>query len=553
MKKIIAKNNKFSCGKKPIKKKVDKNTVYAFILLGFFVFWTIGSIFGIFAYAKKVRHANIISASANVVTEFEKQHFSNISTYRESDGFSALDGYVSIAYGSFNYPDSYGDSYINIAMKDNVGRDGLLCPLWTFLLDWRDYHEQSIFIAFVTDFDFPRFYINSYSEGAIVDEFSFTVRSLDGSNNFIHYSYVFLEDYNEYFFGLSSDDVMDNEIYNLYNFQIFLFPEFKNYEGYAYTYNEFVAMYESELYASYLEGIRSTDSYDIGFKEGFDEAINLLNNSLNGIFSTCDWDISVNTITHDNVTYNGFFIERFRGMRFSGRNTVDLYASMISSFNEVDISNWIDFQYNAITFTAYNFQEVIPSILSFTYEFQNNVTIEQVQRYFNDRIVFVDSNNYTYWNTVQQVTPTSYNIVFDFSSMLEGATLERMELGYNIASLIMFEPLINDSGVQYGIGFDIGYNNGYSAALNNYSKELENEYNKGLESGIKFGYADGYSKGVEDSNNYTFTSLISSVVDVPIRAFTSLFNFEILGINLANFFFALLTICLVLAIIKLVI
>lgn len=58
---------------------------------------------------------------------------------------------------------------------------------------------------------------------------------------------------------------------------------------------------------------------------------------------------------------------------------------------------------------------------------------------------------------------------------------------------------------------------------------------------------------VRASNTYTFNSLISSVIDVPIRAFTSLFNFELLGVNLANFFFAILTVCIVLAIIKFII
>lgn len=77
-------------------------------------------------------------------------------------------------------------------------------------------------------------------------------------------------------------------------------------------------------------------------------------------------------------------------------------------------------------------------------------------------------------------------------------------------------------------------------------------YDLGYQVGYEAGESVGYIDGVDDSNTYTFSSLISSIVDVPIRAFSSLFNFEVLGINLASFFFSLLTICIVLLIVKFV-
>lgn len=81
-------------------------------------------------------------------------------------------------------------------------------------------------------------------------------------------------------------------------------------------------------------------------------------------------------------------------------------------------------------------------------------------------------------------------------------------------------------------------------------------YDKGYAEGQKYGetigYNKGYAEGVDDANNYTFKSLISSVIDVPINAFRSLFNFDILGFNMANFFLSLLTLGAVLAIVRLV-
>ena len=93
----------------------------------------------------------------------------------------------------------------------------------------------------------------------------------------------------------------------------------------------------------------------------------------------------------------------------------------------------------------------------------------------------------------------------------------------------------NNDGLTAGkeIGQNIGYANGYD-----------------------IGYTNGYDVGLQDGadfeNVYTFDRLLSSVIDVPIKAFRSMFNFELLGVNLANFGFAILSVCLVLAVIKFV-
>lgn len=87
----------------------------------------------------------------------------------------------------------------------------------------------------------------------------------------------------------------------------------------------------------------------------------------------------------------------------------------------------------------------------------------------------------------------------------------------------------------YASGVPDGYNQGYS---------------KGLAQGNTEGFNEGYIEGLNTSNNFTFNSLISSVIDVPVRTFTSLFDFDLLGVNLAGFFYALLTFCAVIVIFK---
>ena len=64
------------------------------------------------------------------------------------------------------------------------------------------------------------------------------------------------------------------------------------------------------------------------------------------------------------------------------------------------------------------------------------------------------------------------------------------------------------------------------------------------------GYDKGYAAGVAAGGNNNFMSLITAVVDAPIKAFTSLLDFDILGYNMKNLALALLTAGLLVAAIR---
>lgn len=97
------------------------------------------------------------------------------------------------------------------------------------------------------------------------------------------------------------------------------------------------------------------------------------------------------------------------------------------------------------------------------------------------------------------------------------------------------------------------YKEGYSAGESaGYSAGETAGYSSGYKAGETIGYNNGYSAGVELGGEYTFFSLISAVIDAPIQAFMGLFNFELLGINLAGFFTGLLTLAFIITIVRLV-
>lgn len=83
---------------------------------------------------------------------------------------------------------------------------------------------------------------------------------------------------------------------------------------------------------------------------------------------------------------------------------------------------------------------------------------------------------------------------------------------------------------------------------------VQGAYNEGYAIGKKEGYNNGYEVGVvagaSSANEYTFDGLLSAVFDVPVRVFTDLFNFDILGVNLTNFFLSLLTLAVIIAILR---
>ena len=103
------------------------------------------------------------------------------------------------------------------------------------------------------------------------------------------------------------------------------------------------------------------------------------------------------------------------------------------------------------------------------------------------------------------------------------------------------------------------YNDGelFKANYNSSSNEnFTNGYNQGLKDGEKNGYSNGYSDGlndgIKDSTIFNIFNGILNIAMVPVNFFLSIFNFEILGINMAGFVSALLTISIVIFLLRLI-
>lgn len=95
---------------------------------------------------------------------------------------------------------------------------------------------------------------------------------------------------------------------------------------------------------------------------------------------------------------------------------------------------------------------------------------------------------------------------------------------------------------QYNEGYNIGKEKGYTEGY-----EKGNAYRQAYG---KAEYDRGYADGTKSGNEYTFTALMLSIVDVPIQTLYGLLNFEILGYNMLNFVLGLLTLAIVIWVIR---
>ncbi len=91
---------------------------------------------------------------------------------------------------------------------------------------------------------------------------------------------------------------------------------------------------------------------------------------------------------------------------------------------------------------------------------------------------------------------------------------------------------------QYKEGYDIGYKEGELVAK---GPAREEGYREGYEAGQLVGFQNGFEKGSSADMNGDFATLLFNFFDAPVQAFSQLFDFDFLGVNLLSFLGAVLT------------
>lgn len=109
--------------------------------------------------------------------------------------------------------------------------------------------------------------------------------------------------------------------------------------------------------------------------------------------------------------------------------------------------------------------------------------------------------------------------------------------------LSLYTSPVDNSTATWQVAYQSGYVDGVQVGQSS-------GYSDGYNVGYSAGDAAGYQRGVDASNQYSFGNLLFAVVDTPVVIFRSLFDFNVLGVNLQGFFFSLLTVAVVIAVVR---
>ena len=216
------------------------------------------------------------------------------------------------------------------------------------------------------------------------------------------------------------------------------------------------------------------------------------------------------------------------------------------------------------------YDNVVPEGLYLYYEAVNcTVTIM-----YTSTIPTYDADTGTTYERQETVT-----VVFDDSLSSQGSIPFTSSLGGTVGDRLTFvrvrftgQPtwlgapihegsvsIVSNDNPSFILGSEQGYEKGVIVGSEEgYKDGYKDGHYEGYNSGTRDGYAngreDGYYQGRSDEQEQSgFFGMISAVVDVPVRAFKSLFNFEILGTDMTSFALSIVSLSLIVAVIKMVI
>lgn len=205
-----------------------------------------------------------------------------------------------------------------------------------------------------------------------------------------------------------------------------------------------------------------------------------------------------------------------RGLGLNGQS-FPCYYNMYTPITDVTIYS-LGCEYSGQQGTAIVF-------LPFIVELNDTTTY-----YFDEgmQLCFYYESNYVAQSA--QLSPSQFGTFLT----LQNNTVYNFEQGYNQGFAVGFA-----NKQQYGDQMrEAGYLDGISFQKSQYSTDLINEYNRGWDVGYDVGKADGLNA---DGLGLTFKGLFFSVLDAPFDVIRGALNFEFLDINLASFFFSLIT------------
>lgn len=304
----------------------------------------------------------------------------------------------------------------------------------------------------------------------------------------------------------------------------------------------------------------------------------LFSNNMSGFGSTTTLPASTNAsylYRNDNNTilYNNKsndIIELTSPYYFKNSSNNSLFSQLLSFPSDATSIN----KYNGLAFYLYNAVDLAGLPFNFCFNiatrFPSSNLINPIPQGFEIFIRIYDYYNgqdtLKYTINMDSTTYNNYNTfsgIYEFNNTLGSTDIWFLGIphitlysnfdNYTIEFIGLGQGCIPVAPTTLNVGFNKGYSSGlygFETATNDYTNVIDITTLEKLNAEYSRGYNIGYAEASANSN--TFLGLLSSVVEAPLKAFLSIFDFEILGYNMRNFLGSLITISLVLFIIKLV-
>lgn len=316
-------------------------------------------------------------------------------------------------------------------------------------------------------------------------------------------------------------------------------------QGYSAGYN---AGYD----AGYNVGFSDAGSYDFSTLFGYDNI-----NTLNMIYSN---DIeSITSFTTPGVTVRNLKLIEYGDTTPQAENIglsgVELMFSKYGFNYNVDLGSYTleggqTYKYNVYSYLQRNLTNFAPFRITTEIGYINYINIlsdsiinmgytrnlEKVEFYKNDTLV------YTCFPTTEGVSYTylKINQGFEFNNVKIYVSELQVMFGYDNA----FYVGMSDITTIYNNGYDAGFRKGLAS---------NTSYSSGYDAGYNVGYNNGYNAGASTTNTditMDVASIFDTILTAPLTWFTTIFGFELFGINLAALSFGIIGALLLAYIIK---
>lgn len=299
----------------------------------------------------------------------------------------------------------------------------------------------------------------------------------------------------------------------------------------------------------------SNVSYNNGYSQGYTDGL-LAETGVTYVCSVSDWTDGPNSIVADNFVPNLYVPSIMGTLNIPGtddyRSAFNIgYADIFSQYSYDQLRNG--------TITAF-----LPSYYSYYVAYSSVVTdvspINNIRATdFATSSQIFGSNGYGNYIDLIYTVLDNNNIsrtllVFRMFEHQTALSIYGVDYAYEDSPVypqtwhtlnLLQTASVDPHKVVFTLQFNTvdGYSSGYADGI----RFADSRVNDGSAS-----YTAGYNYGVDSAGNFTFPSVISAAIDIPVQTARNLLNFDFFGTNLNSFVLSLLSFGIVVAVIKLI-